>query len=147
EEAPECHFMVVAFVDACIDLPKVERTDFVLGNMIGREALANLIRRHRAHEVVVATNNRRKFFVRQLRSCKMDGVNIVHYQSFWERENCQLDLDALQSGEENFSDRFRTGTFVNVVKRSFDIIVTLAMLILTSPVLLATAILIKLESD
>ena len=77
----------------------------------------------------------------------MDGVSIVDYQSFWERESCRLDLDALQSSGEIFSDGFRTEIFVNVVKRSFDIIVTMAMLILTSPVLLATAILIKLESD
>jgi sugar transferase (PEP-CTERM system associated) len=146
ERAADCHFTVVALVDACIDPPKLERTDFVLGNMIDRETFASFVRRHRAHEVVVATNNRRSFFVQQLLSCKMDGVNIVDYGSFWEREGCRLDLDALQSSGEIFSDGFRTEIFVNVVKRTFDIIVTLAMLILTSPVLLATAILIKLES-
>jgi sugar transferase (PEP-CTERM system associated) len=147
EQAADCHFTVVALVDACIDPPKVERTDFVLGNMLDRESLATFVRRHRAHEVVVATNNRRRFFVQQLLSCKIDGVNVIDYQSFWERESCRLDLDALQSSGEIFSDDFRTEMFVNVVKRSFDIIVTIAMLILISPVLLATAILIKLESD
>jgi sugar transferase (PEP-CTERM system associated) len=148
EQAADCHFTVVALVDACIDPPKVERTNFVLGNMIDRETFASFVRRHRAQEVVVATNNRRSFFVQQLLSCKMDGVNIVDYQSFWERESCRLDLDALQSSGEIFSDGFHTGIFVNVMmKRSFDIIVTMAMLILTSPVMLATAILIKLESD
>ena len=147
EQAADCHFTVVALVDACIDPPKVERTDLVLGNMIDRETFASFVSRHRAQEVVVATNNRRSFFVQQLLSCKMDGVNIVDYQSFWERESCRLDLDALQSSGEIFSDGFRTEIFVNVVKRIFDIIVTMAMLILTSPVLLATAILIKLESD
>jgi sugar transferase (PEP-CTERM system associated) len=138
---------VAAFVDACIDPPKVERTDFVLGNTIDRETFATFVRRHRAHEVVVATNNRRTFFVQRLLSCKMDGVRIVDYESFWERESCRLDLDALQSSGEICSDRFRTDIFVTVVKRSFDIIVTLALLILTSPILLATAILIKLDSD
>src|SRR3974390_443627 len=147
EQAADCHFTVVALVDACIDPPKVERTDFVLGDMIDRETFATFVRRHRAYEVVVATNNRRSFFVQQLLRCKMDGVNIIDYQSFWERESCRLDLDALQSSGEIFSDGFRTDFFVNVVKRIFDIIVTMAMLILTSPVLLATAILIKLESD
>ena len=148
EQAADCHFTVVAFIDACIDPPKVEGTDVVLGNMIDWETFASFVRRHRAREVVVATNNRRSFFVQQLLSCKMDGVNIVDYQSFWERESCRLDLDALQSSGEIFSDGFHTGIFVNVMmKRSFDIIVTMAMLILTSPVMLATAILIKLESD
>jgi sugar transferase (PEP-CTERM system associated) len=147
DEAQGCHFTVVAFVDAFVDPSKVERTEFVFGNMIDRETFASFIRHHRAHEVVVATNNRRSFFLQQLHSCKMDGVNIVDYQSFWEREDRRLDLDALQSSGDIFSDGFRTGMFVNVVKRSFDIIVSITMFILTSPVLLATAILIKLESD
>ena len=70
EQAADCHFTVVAFVDACIDPPKVERTDFVLGNMIDRETFASFVRRHRAHEVVVATNNRRSFFVQRYSAAK-----------------------------------------------------------------------------
>jgi sugar transferase (PEP-CTERM system associated) len=146
EEAVECHFTAVAFVNACVDPLKVERADFVLDNMTDREALASFVCRHRACEVVVATDDRRGFFVKRLLGCKMDGINIIDYQSFWERESCRLDLDALQPSWLIFSDGFRTGIFVNAVKRSFDIIVSVAMLIFTSPLLLATAILIKLES-
>jgi sugar transferase (PEP-CTERM system associated) len=145
-EAVGCHFTAVAFVNACVDPLKVERADFVLDNMTDREALASFVCRHRAREVVVATDDRRGFFVNRLLSCKMDGINIIDYQSFWERESCRLDLDALQPSWLIFSDGFRTGIFVNAVKRSFDIIVSVAMLIFTSPLLLATAILIKLES-
>ena len=59
-------------------------------------ALARYAREIGAREVVVATDDRRGMPTGQLLHCKVEGINVVEYQTFWERENGRIDIEALQ---------------------------------------------------
>src|SRR5690606_24678473 len=64
---------------------------------------------------------------------------------FVERETRRIDLDNLQPGWLVFSDGFRSSRFIDFAKRTFDIVVSALILVITLPILVATAIAVKLE--
>jgi sugar transferase (PEP-CTERM system associated) len=112
----------------------------------GHDALADLGIKLGAAEIVVATDDRRGLPVRQLLHCKLAGMQVTEFLDFWERETRTVDLEALRPSWLFFSDGFRCGLFDEVLKRIFDIVVSLVLLIFTAPLLLVTACLIKLDS-
>ena len=98
-------------------------------------------------EVVVASAERRGMLpVGELLACKFQGTQVTEYASFWERESGQVDPDEITPSWMLFSDSFGLGMVRGVVKRSFDIVVSTLVLILTLPITLPTAVLILLES-
>jgi len=101
---------------------------------------------HRVEELVVVSHERRGLPVSELLDCKLAGVGVIEYVSFWERESHQLDLAETTPGWLVFSDGFKTGLIRRLVKRIFDIVASVTLLVLTLPLLLLTALLIKLES-
>jgi sugar transferase (PEP-CTERM system associated) len=109
--------------------------------------LLDLAREHGADEVVVATDERRGLPIHELLRCKVHGVNVVDYLTFVERETRRIDLDNLQPGWLVFSDGFRSSRFMDAVKRAFDVAVSVMILAITLPILIATAIAIRLEGS
>jgi sugar transferase (PEP-CTERM system associated) len=101
----------------------------------------------KASEIVVAVDDRRGLPVDELLTARMNGLAVIDYQTFCERETGRLDLDALQPSWLIFSSGFTQGAVSGAVKRAFDIIVASAMLILTLPLMLITTLLIKFESE
>ncbi len=101
----------------------------------------------KASEIVVAVDDRRGLPVDELLAARMNGLSVIDYQTFCERETGRLDLDALQPSWLIFSSGFTQGAISAAVKRAFDIIVASVMLILTLPLMLITALLIKIESE
>jgi sugar transferase (PEP-CTERM system associated) len=139
------HFVAVAF----IRMPG-ER-DLASGNPADRpqggpDALAELGCELGASEIVVATDDRRGLPVRQLLHCKLAGIRVTEFLDFWERETRTVDLEALRPSWLFYSDGFRCGIFDELLKRAFDIVVSLALLVFSAPLLLVTACLIKLDS-
>ncbi|MDB5405424.1 MAG: sugar transferase [Rhodospirillales bacterium] len=96
-------------------------------------------------EIVIATRDRRGLPIDDLLDCKLKGINIIEYLTFWERETGRIDLEALQPSWLFFSDGFRLSWFPNILKRLFDVAASGIFVVLTSPVMLATAIAIRLE--
>jgi sugar transferase (PEP-CTERM system associated) len=105
-----------------------------------------IVRKSHASEIVVALEDRRGLPVSQLLRCKTDGIHVIDYQTFCERETCRLDLDELKPSWLIFGGGFARGFFTDLLKRSFDIVVSSALLLITLPVTLITAVLVKLES-
>ena len=99
-------------------------------------------------EVVLALQERRNALpLKDLLRVKTKGVLVSDYSSFLERETGRIDLDSVNPSWLIFSDGFAGGQMVSsVFKRAFDIVASLALLILTLPVIVVTAIAIKLES-
>jgi sugar transferase (PEP-CTERM system associated) len=106
----------------------------------------DVVRRAHATEIVVALEDRRGLPVSQLLRCKIDGIQVLDYQTFCERETCRLDLDELKPSWLIFGSGFSRGIVRDFFKRFFDIMVSSAFLLATLPVTLLAAILIKLES-
>ncbi len=110
------------------------------------DALTEMVYRLGASEIVVAADDRRGIPVRQLLHCKLAGIKVIDFLDFWERETRTIDLEALKPSWLFYSDGFRCGPLDEFLKRAFDIAVSLGLLVLTLPLLVVTACLIKLES-
>jgi sugar transferase (PEP-CTERM system associated) len=102
----------------------------------------------RASEVVLALEERRNALpLSDLLRAKTTGVHVNDLSSFLEKETGRVDLDSLNPSWLIFSDGFSAGRRLSSAgKRLFDIIVSLAILVLTAPVIAITALIVKAES-
>jgi sugar transferase (PEP-CTERM system associated) len=118
---------------------------------VNRADIANLsahVVKLKASEVVLAIEERRNALpLNDLLRIKTTGVHVNDLSSFLERETGRVDLDSLNPSWLIFSDGFSAGRRLSSAgKRLFDIIVSAIILALTGPVILLTALLVKLES-
>src|SRR6202047_1375198 len=145
EAADNEHFLPISYLGVPGELPSV-RADAIDWTNAEPDALAELVDRLGASEIVVAADDRRGLPVRQLLHCKLAGIKVIDFLDFWERETRTIDLEALRPSWLFYSDGFRCGPLDEFLKRAFDIVVSVGLLILTLPLLVATACLIKLDS-
>jgi sugar transferase (PEP-CTERM system associated) len=113
----------------------------------GSVGLLELVRRHEVDEIVVAVDDRRNGLpVQELLDCKLRGTAITDALSFYERETGRVNVDLLYPSWMIFSDGFIRNRLQLVTQRTFDVIASVVLLLLTWPVMLVTALLIFAES-
>ena len=112
------------------------------------ESLGDHVVNLKASEVVLALQERRNALpLQDLLRIKTTGVHVNELSTFLERETGRVDLATASHSWLIFSDGFSSGRFVSTVaKRLFDILASLLLLILSAPVMLLTALAVKLES-
>ena len=127
--------------------PDLVRTALIIEAPPGR-TLAQLAREQRVDEIVIAVRDRRGGLlpVEDLLQCRLDGTRVVELATFYEREHGQVRLESLTASWMILNDGFRQSLWREGVKRVFDVVCSLALLIVTSPIMLLTAIAIVLES-
>lgn len=109
-----------------------------------KTSLFDLAKEHDIDEIVVAMTDRRQGFPSdQLMRCKMHGIFVRDMLNFVERIKGNIELNVLHPSIMIFSHGFVKAT---KNKRLFDIIVSLFILVLTSPIFISTALLIWLSS-
>jgi sugar transferase (PEP-CTERM system associated) len=97
--------------------------------------------------IVVAIRDRRgKMPFRTLLNCRFRGVQVEEAASFYETLTGKILLDRLRPSWFIFSEGFRISRFTLRVKRIVDVLMSVVLLFLASPVMLITAIAIKLDS-
>ncbi len=101
-----------------------------------------------AEEIVVASEERRGTLpVEDLLACKMEGIKVTDATTFIEQQTGAVDLESVSPSWLIFSDGFgRSGRFDLFLKRLFDVTTSLLLLLLTLPILIVTAIAIKVTS-
>jgi len=108
--------------------------------------LLEYAREHEVDEIVVAIDDRRKgFSVNQLLDCKMSGIDVIDILTFFEREAGKIRIDMLNPSWLVFSDGFEQSFAKHVVKRIFDTSVSVLILLVAWPIMLITAIAIRIE--
>jgi sugar transferase (PEP-CTERM system associated) len=123
----------------------------VIPTAINREHIESLpdhVTLLNASEVVLALEERRKALpLNDLIRVKTTGVHVNELSSFLERETGRVDLDTVNPSWLIFSDGFSSGRRISgAAKRLFDIVASLILLCLAAPVILITAIAIRIES-
>lgn len=106
--------------------------------------LLTLCEQHRVDEIVVAMDDRRRRFpMDQLLECRLEGVEILELVSFLERETGKVRLDILNPSWMIFSEGFRQGRIHDTLERLFDVIASLLLLSFAAPIMILTALAIK----
>lgn len=100
----------------------------------------------RAHEIVVAVEEKRGLPVGELLECRLKGVQVVDALTFWEREAGQIDPAHAGAGWLTFSSGFALDPRHRLYKRVADLVISLAFLAAMGPLCLLLALAIKLES-
>ncbi len=109
--------------------------------------LPAITREHRVSRVIVALEDRRgNLPVKELLDCRLSGVMVEEKEALYERITGKIGVEALRPSYLIFGEGFRKTRLVLTVKRVLDIAFSLTGLIITSPVLLAATIAIKLDS-
>ena len=137
-------FLIVGYI-AMNDGPQV------IQEAINRSAIYNLadfVVRLSASEVVLALEERRNALpLSDLLRIKTTGVHVNEISTFLERETGRVDLDSVNPSWLIFSDGFSSGRRLSTIaKRLFDILASSLLLLLTGPIILLAAILVKLDS-
>jgi sugar transferase (PEP-CTERM system associated) len=110
--------------------------------------LVEAVDRHLIDEVIVAVADQRGgvLSLRDLLDCKLSGIRVLDMPSFYERTSGEVRLDGLRASWLIFGDGFRQGWLRAFVKRTFDVSVTLVLLLLALPLMIVSAAAIVLES-
>ncbi len=144
EKRQESGFIIAGYVDMNEGPSKID-------GAVRRQDIANLPQHVidlEVSEVVLALEERRNSLpVADLLTIKTTGVHVNDMSSFLERETGRVDLDSVNPSWFIFSDGFSSGRRLSTAfKRGFDILLSFLLLVLTGPVILLFALLIKLES-
>jgi len=143
-EKQEAGFVIAGYVGMSAQPP-------VIDEAIHRDAIANLTRYVEnlgVSEVVLALEERRNALpLKDLLRIKTTGVHVNEFSTFLERETGRVDLDTVNPSWLIFSDGFSSGQMVSsAIKRLFDIVASLILLVVTMPVVAVFAVLVKLDS-
>ena len=144
QQHPGSAFVVVGYVS-------MSEANRVIPEAIARDAIYNLadhVVLLNASEVVLALEERRNALpLKDLLRIKTTGVHVNDISTFLERETGRVDLQSVNPSWLIFSDGFSSGRMLSgVFKRLFDITASLLLLALAGPVILLTALAVKLES-
>jgi sugar transferase (PEP-CTERM system associated) len=143
-ERPESGFVVVGYV-------AMNPGQHTLGQAVSRAAIADLsayVQDLGASEVVLALEERRNALpLKDLLRIKTAGVHVNDFSSFMERETGRVDLDTLNPSWLIFSDGFSSGRMLSsVAKRTFDVLASSVLLLMTFPIIVVFAAIVKLDS-
>jgi sugar transferase (PEP-CTERM system associated) len=98
--------------------------------------LLKIAKKTRADQIVVSPDERRGMMLGSLITCRAAGYPVFQYIAFLEKEACRIDIKRLDLAWMLYSDGFSINAFGRGLKRCFDIVGSLAILIPFSPILL-----------
>jgi sugar transferase (PEP-CTERM system associated) len=99
-------------------------------------------------EIVVALTERRSgsMPLRELLDCKLNGIKVCDVNTHFEKTLGQIRLGFANAGWMIFGEGFNQGFWRTTIKRVFDIVCSLGLIVISAPIMLAAAIAIKLDS-
>ncbi|MBU1057103.1 MAG: TIGR03013 family PEP-CTERM/XrtA system glycosyltransferase [Proteobacteria bacterium] len=109
--------------------------------------MVSYCREHDIEKIVLALDDRRKKTpTRELLKCKLSGISVKQGVSFYEGITGKLMVKKVDPSEIFFSDGFTLNRWSYLFKRILDVSLSISGLILSLPLMIFSAIIIKLES-
>src|SRR6185295_14390090 len=110
--------------------------------------LDTLVEETRPDIVVIAQMDRRgNFPAKALLECRLRGIQVEDWPAFYEKATGRILVTAVRPSWLIFSDGFVKTPRTEIIKRLFDVTVSVIGLILSLPLMAIVAIAIKLESS
>lgn len=112
------------------------------------QPLTDLVSRYRVQEIIVAVREQRGGGVPMdaLLACRIRGIPVLDLAAYSEETRREVPIDSLKGSWLVYGHGFVQGPLRRVVKRVFDVVSSLLLLVLLSPVMLLAMIAIRLES-
>ncbi len=111
------------------------------------EGLCELARELGIDKIVVALGEKRGALpIKELLKCRVDGIEVIEGNSFYEMLTGKLIVKEINPSWLIFSNGFKKSFLKRFIKRIIDVVFSLFLLILTSPIFLLVSILIKIDS-
>lgn len=112
-----------------------------------QDELREMVQKEGARKIVIALSERRGILpVRDLLWCKLNGVEVIDAQTFYERVTGRLKIEDINPSWFIFSDGFRVTHLMLLQKRILDIFFSLTGLLVVAPFLPLIALAIRLDS-
>jgi len=144
ESRPELGLNLLGYVDAPPIANGHLRTLPFLGQV---EQLPNLVRLQHVSRIILAIKDRRgRLPVEMLLNLKGGGVVVQDGPDMFEAITGKVCLEWLRPSRLLFSDGFRVSRFVLLYKRTASVALSILGIILTAPIMLLTALAIRLDS-
>jgi sugar transferase (PEP-CTERM system associated) len=111
-------------------------------------SIPDLVSRFDIHEIIVAVKEQRGGSVPmdQLLACRIRGISVLDLAGFCERTKWEVPIDSLKGSWLVYGHGFVQGAVRRFIKRLFDIVSSLVLLALFSPVMFLAVIAIRLDS-
>ncbi|NDY72431.1 capsular biosynthesis protein CpsE [Desulfobacter hydrogenophilus] len=142
----DCGYTVYAVIPDDLD----KETDKLPENLVvdqKNETLCEISKAHNINKIIVALKEKRgRFPTQELIQCRTEGIDIISGSSFYELLTGKVLVREIEPSWLIFSKGFQKSWFKASMKRMQDIILSLILLTLLSPLLILVAILIKLDS-
>ncbi|MBE9538915.1 MAG: TIGR03013 family PEP-CTERM/XrtA system glycosyltransferase [Proteobacteria bacterium] len=108
--------------------------------------LPEFVAKHNIAQIVVAVSDKRtQTPVNELVQCRMNGVEIIGLVNFFQQQAGKILVDFITPGWLIYSAGFKSGDKSRLRKRSFDIVTSFFLVMLTWPIMLLTVFAIWLE--
>lgn len=134
---------VLGFIHAEGDRNVVE-SQFI---MHPKGSLLEFAKQSNVDEIVVAVDDRRANFpIDDLLGCRMLGINVNDLPTFFENETSKVSLELITPSWLIFSNGFKHSALSVHIKAAFDVLTAAVLFILTLPIMVLTALAIKIES-
>jgi sugar transferase (PEP-CTERM system associated) len=109
--------------------------------------LLTLVERYRVDRIVVSLSDRRRHMpIQELLKAKLSGVRVEDAATTYERISGKILTEGTTPSWFVFSDGFRAARGTRAIKRAIDIVVAVVGLILAAPLMVLTALAIRLDS-
>jgi len=119
------------------------------GKVFARDlAIDDIVRRHQINEVIVAVREQRGggLPMDQLLACRLQGTPVLDLAGFYERAKGQVPTESLKASWLVYGHGFVQGPVRAAVKRTFDLICSLLLLVIAAPVMVLAALAIRIDS-
>ncbi len=111
------------------------------------ENICDIAEKMNVKKVIVALKEKRGSFpVKELLKCRVKGIEILEGNTFYEMLSGKLIVEQINPSWLIFSKGFQKSNTKKFTKRIIDLLISLSMLIVLTPLILLVAIIIKLES-
>ena len=132
-------------VDRGPDIRDVKNPDLRCGERY--EGLASIAKYMGIKKIVAAFKERRQAFpTKELLNCRVEGIKVIEGNTFYEMLTGKVIVKQLHPSWLIFSEGFQKSRLRLLGKRIGDLIISFLMLIVLLPLIIITAVLIKLDS-
>ena len=118
-------------------------------NIFSRDtAIDDIVSKHDVNQIIVAVKEQRGGNVPmdQLLQARIQGIPVMDLATFYEQTTGEVPVDSLKASFLVYGRGFAQDRTRAMVKRVFDVVTSSLLLTLASPIMLITALAIKLES-